>query len=198
MSKTEDAAVAMAHARDLFPAVPWTGNGGGFISTLEFTHLLGTDWLSDDLVDSMITHLAHRARAQFHERRILIESSQLAEAIKGVALSGKNMLCQCQVRIDMRRPNFDNFMLPELYYDLLASPAYKQTRFRKKKKMEPRSESGQNLSSWANPGRDPDKIGQNLSGQDWASSNLGSKGIIRGPPNLRPVQGISSNTEPDR
>ncbi|KAG1838367.1 hypothetical protein DFJ58DRAFT_733860 [Suillus subalutaceus] len=110
-SKTGEAAVVMAHARDLFPAVPWKGNGG---RSIEFTNLLGMGWIMDELIDLMMTHLARRARAQFHIKRIFIANSRLSEAIKGVTPSGNTppLLSKCQDQI------------VTLHYELLMFPVH--------------------------------------------------------------------------
>lgn len=114
VSKTGEAAVTMAHAQDLFPAVPWKGNGGRSASVLEFTNLLGTGWITDELIDMMMAHLAHRARAQFHVKRVFIANSRLAEAIKGITPSGNTppLLSKCQDQI------------VTLNYELLLFPAH--------------------------------------------------------------------------
>ena len=51
----------ISSAQNLLPAIPWKGDIGGCLTTLEFMHLLGIDWLSDTLVDMMMGHLACHA-----------------------------------------------------------------------------------------------------------------------------------------
>ncbi|KAG2145169.1 hypothetical protein DEU56DRAFT_910292 [Suillus clintonianus] len=111
---TGEAPDMTAHVQDMFLAVPWNSKGGGSTSTLEFTHLLGMGWITDELIDSMMAHLAHRAHAQSHGRRILIENSRLAEVIKGLTISGNvhPLLSKCQEKIIT------------LHYELLLFPVH--------------------------------------------------------------------------
>ncbi|KAG2152842.1 hypothetical protein DEU56DRAFT_977227 [Suillus clintonianus] len=111
---TGEAPDMTAHVQDMFLAVLWNSKGGGSTSTLEFTHLLGMGWITDELIDSMMAHLAHRAHAQSHGRRILIENSRLAEVIKGLTISGNMhpLLSKCQEKIIT------------LHYELLLFPVH--------------------------------------------------------------------------
>jgi len=44
--KSDKTATVMKAAFDLLPAIPWKGEVPGLGSTLNFTHLLSTDWIS--------------------------------------------------------------------------------------------------------------------------------------------------------
>ncbi|KAG0694658.1 hypothetical protein DFH29DRAFT_755847, partial [Suillus ampliporus] len=82
-SKTAEAVILMMEARNLLAVLPWRADAGWRSSTLELTHLLGTDWISDELEDMMMAHLGRRARARFLHAWILIGSALLGQAVMG-------------------------------------------------------------------------------------------------------------------
>lgn len=57
--KTAQAVILMMEAHNLLAVLLWRTDTGWRSSTLELMHLLGTDWISDELEDMMMAHLGH-------------------------------------------------------------------------------------------------------------------------------------------
>jgi len=61
-SKTAQAVILMMEAHNLLAVLLWRADTRWRSSTLELTHLLGTDLISDELEDMMMAHLGCQAR----------------------------------------------------------------------------------------------------------------------------------------
>ena len=86
-SKTMESTKVMSEARDLLAVLPWNEDAGWSTTTLEFSRLLGTHWVSDTLMDMMMEHLAHRAQCQNspENKSILIGTVLLSQSIEASA-----------------------------------------------------------------------------------------------------------------
>ncbi|KIJ59916.1 hypothetical protein HYDPIDRAFT_32656 [Hydnomerulius pinastri MD-312] len=104
-SRTTESTQVMAKARELLSVLPWKADVGYGTTTLVFAQLLGTQWLSDDVMDQMMDNLASQVCSVASTAKALVGSSKLAMVLELVApswdFSAKNarILSQYEVQI---------------------------------------------------------------------------------------------------